>query len=203
MADAFVGGTDTSSTLLEWEMSELLSHPECLKRIQEEVRTVGKGKQSVSEDHIQDMYYLKAVIKETLRLHPPFPLTVPHVSTEDVNLRGYHIPAGTQVMINLYAVGREVAIWGPDTDDFKPERHLNSSVDFLSQNFEPIPFGAGRRMCPGVTARFLAQKFLKESLLGLRPTRVNDLGFPPFPINKAVSSLFSLILKLERSAAEI
>ncbi|KAF2564675.1 hypothetical protein F2Q70_00017328 [Brassica cretica] len=158
----WVGGTNTSSTLLEWEMSELLSHPECLKRLQEEVRTV-----------------------------------------EDVNLRGYHIPAGTQVMINLYAVGREVAIWGLDTDDFKPERHLNSSVDFLSQNFELIPFGAGRRMCPSVTARFLAQKFLKESLLGLRPTRVNDLGFPPFPINKAVSSLFSLILKLERSPAEI
>ncbi|KAG2240878.1 hypothetical protein Bca52824_097019 [Brassica carinata] len=165
--DAFVGGTDTSSTLLEWEMSELLNHPECLKRLQEEVRAISKGKSSVSEDDIQDMYYLKAVIKETLRLHPPFPLTVPHVSTEDVNLRGYHIPSGTQVMINLYAVGREVATWGTDADEFKPERHLNSSVDFLGQDFELIPFGAGRRMCPGISfAAVLNEVALANLMLG-------------------------------------
>ncbi|KAF8106644.1 hypothetical protein N665_0136s0016 [Sinapis alba] len=149
--DAFVGGTDTSSTLLEWEMQELLNHPECLKRLQQEVRTVCKGKSSVSEDDIQDMDYLRAVIKETLRLHPPVPLMVPHISTEDVNLRGRDIAAGTQVMINLFAVGREVATWGPDANEFKPERHLNSSADFRGQDFELIPFGAGRRMCPGTS----------------------------------------------------
>nr|QWK52363.1 cytochrome P450 71A23 [Isatis tinctoria] len=149
--DAFVGGTDTSSTLLEWEMHELLRHPDCLKRLQEEVRTVCKGRSSVSEDEIQDMHYLRAVIKEALRLHPPVPLMVPHVSTEDVELRGRHVPAGTQVMINLYAVGREAATWGPDADEFKPERHLNSSADFRGQDFELIPFGAGRRMCPGTS----------------------------------------------------
>ena len=165
--DAFVGGTDTSSTLLEWEMQELLNHPKCLKRLQEEVRTVCKGKSSVSEDDIQDMDYLRAVIKETLRLHPPVPLMVPHISTEDVNLRGHHIPAGTQVMINLFAVGREVATWGPDADEFKPERHLNSSADFRGQDFELIPFGAGRRMCPGTSfAVVLNEVALANLMLG-------------------------------------
>ncbi|CAN6989344.1 hypothetical protein IGI04_002499 [Brassica rapa subsp. trilocularis] len=165
--DAFVGGTDTSSTLLEWEMQELLNHPKCLKRLQEEVRTVCKGKSSVSEDDIQDMDYLRAVIKETLRLHPPVPLMVPHISTEDANLRGHHIPAGTQVMINLFAVGREVATWGPDADEFKPERHLNSSADFRGQDFELIPFGAGRRMCPGTSfAVVLNEVALANLMLG-------------------------------------
>ncbi|KAJ4910482.1 Cytochrome P450 71A23 [Raphanus sativus] len=102
LLDAFVGGTDTSSTLLEWEMQELLNHPECLKTLQQEVRTVCKGKSSVSEDDIQDMDYLRAVIKETLRLHLPVPSMVPHISTEDVNLRGRHIPAGTQVIKKFY-----------------------------------------------------------------------------------------------------
>ncbi|CAF2074352.1 unnamed protein product [Brassica oleracea] len=195
--DAFVGGTDTSSTLLEWEMSELLSHPECLKRLQEEVSTVSKGKSSVSEDDIQDMYYLKAVIKETLRLHPPFPLTVPHVSTEDVNLRGYHIPAGTQVMINLYAVGREVATWGPDADDFKPERHLNSSVDFLGQDFELIPFGAGRRMCPGISfAAVLNEVALANLMLGFdwQSTEDQTENNVPESIGVVIRRMFPLIV---------
>lgn len=192
-----MGGTDTSSTLLEWEMSELLSHPECLKRLQEEVRTVSKGKSSVSEDDIQDMYYLKAVIKETLRLHPPFPLTVPHVSTEDVNLRGYHIPAGTQVMINLYAVGREVATWGPDADDFKPERHLNSPVDFLGQDFELIPFGAGRRMCPGISfAAVLNEVALANLMLGIdwQSTEDQTENHVPESIGVVIRRMFPLIV---------
>lgn len=109
--DAFVGGTDSSSTLLEWEMTELLRHPNCLKRLQEEVRTVCKDRSSVSEDDIKDMKYLNAMLKETLRLHPSIPLMIPHETIQDVNLRGHHIPAGTMVMINAWAIGREAATW--------------------------------------------------------------------------------------------
>ncbi|XP_010431125.1 PREDICTED: cytochrome P450 71A24-like [Camelina sativa] len=149
--DIFVGGTDTSYALMEWVMTELLHHPECLNKLQEEVRMVCKGKPRVSEEDIQEMKYLKAVIKETMRLHPPLPLMVPHESTQDVKLRGYHIPAGTEVMINAWAIGREAATWGPDAEDFRPERHLDSSVDFRGQDFELIPFGAGRRICPAIS----------------------------------------------------
>ncbi|KFK34123.1 hypothetical protein AALP_AA5G104300 [Arabis alpina] len=163
--DVFVGGTDTSSTLLEWEMTELLSHRECLKRLQEEVRTICKGRSSVTEDDIQHMDYLRAVIKETLRLHPPVPLMVPHESTEDVKLRDHFIPAGTQVMVNLWAIGREVATWGPDANEFRPERHLESSADFRGQDFELIPFGAGRRMCPGTSFAVVLNEVVLANLM--------------------------------------
>ncbi|XP_019101881.1 PREDICTED: cytochrome P450 71A22-like [Camelina sativa] len=149
--DVVVGGTDTSYALMEWAMTELLRHPDCMNRLQEEVRTICKGKSSVPEEDIQDMKYLKAVIKETMRLHPPIPLMFPHESTEDVRLRDYSIPAGTQVMINVWAIGRDAASWGPDAEEFRPERHLDSSVDFRGQNFELIPFGAGRRICPAIS----------------------------------------------------
>nr|QWK52360.1 cytochrome P450 71A26-1 [Isatis tinctoria] len=149
--NVFVGGTDASYTLMEWAMTELLLHPECLNILQKEVRTVCKRKSSVPEEDLQNMKYLKAVIKETLRLHPPLPLLIAHESTQDVRLRDYHIPAGTQVMINAWAIGREAATWGQDAEEFKPERHLGSSVDFRGQDFELIPFGAGRRICPAIS----------------------------------------------------
>ncbi|CAN7021962.1 unnamed protein product [Brassica rapa subsp. trilocularis] len=97
------------------------------------------------------MKYLKAVIKETLRLQPPLPLLVPHKSTQEVILRDYGIPAGTQVTINAWAIGREAATWGPDAENFRPERHLDSSVDFRGHDFELIPFGAGRRICLAIS----------------------------------------------------
>ncbi|CAG7871188.1 unnamed protein product [Brassica rapa] len=163
--DVFVGGTDTSYTLMEWVMTELLRHPECLRRLQEEVRTICKGKSSVLEEDIQDMNYLKAVIKETLRLHPPLPLMVPHESTHDVRLRNYRIPAGTQVMINAWAIGREVETWGPDAEEFRPERHLHSSVDFRGQDFELIPFGAGRRICPAISFAVVLNEVVLANLV--------------------------------------
>ncbi|KAL1222109.1 Cytochrome P450 71A25 [Cardamine amara subsp. amara] len=165
--DVFVGGSDTSFTLLEWAMTELLRHPKSLNKLQEEVRTICKGKSSVSEDDLEDMPYLKAVIKEALRLHPPFPMMAPHYSTEDVKLRDYHIPAGTQVLVNAWAIGREVATWGLDAEEFKPERHLDSAVDFRGHNFELLPFGAGRRLCPAVSfAVVLNEVVLANSVHG-------------------------------------
>nr|QWK52361.1 cytochrome P450 71A26-2 [Isatis tinctoria] len=163
--DVFVGGTDTSYTLMEWAMTELLRHPECLNRLQEEVRTICKGKSSVSEEDIQDMNYLKAVVKETLRLHPPLPLMVPHESTHDVRFRDYHIPAGTQVMINAWAIGREAATWGHDAEEFRPERHLDTSVDYRGQDFELIPFGAGRRICPGISFAVVLNEVVLATLV--------------------------------------
>ncbi|CAA0385015.1 unnamed protein product [Arabidopsis thaliana] len=163
--DVLVGGMDTTYTLLEWAMTELLCHHECLDRLQEEVRMVCKDKSGVSEDDLQDMKYLKAVIKETLRLHPPLPLMVPHESTHDVKLRDYHIPAGTHVMINAWAIGREAATWGPDAEEFRPERHLNSYVDYRGQDTELVPFGAGRRICPAISFAVVLDEVVLANLV--------------------------------------
>uniref|UniRef100_M4DNI2 Cytochrome P450 n=1 Tax=Brassica campestris TaxID=3711 RepID=M4DNI2_BRACM len=137
----------------------LLSHK------MEEVRTCCKRRSSVSEEDLQNMKYLKAVIKETLRLHPPLPLLVPHKSTQEVILRDYGIPAGTQVTINAWAIGREAATWGQDAESFRPERHLDSSVDFRGHDFELIPFGAGRRICPAISFAAVLNEFVLANLV--------------------------------------
>ncbi|CDY48166.1 BnaA06g16670D [Brassica napus] len=143
----------------------LLSNKMCLNILHEEVRTCCKRRSSVSEEDLQNMKYLKAVIKETLRLHPPLPLLVPHKSTQEVILREYGIPAGTQVTINAWAIGREAATWGPDGESFRPERHLDSSVDFRGHDFELIPFGAGRRICPAISFAAVLNEFVLANLV--------------------------------------
>ncbi|XP_022134640.1 cytochrome P450 71A24-like [Momordica charantia] len=148
--DMFAGGTDTIYTVLEWTMSELLRHPEAMKKLQSEVKEVAGEKEYVSEDDLEKMHYLKAVIKETLRLHPPIPLLVPRECIQDVKLKGYHIKRGTLVMINAWAIGRDPQVWGSDAEEFQPNRFINSGIDFKGHDFELIPFGAGRRGCPGV-----------------------------------------------------
>ncbi|CAF2130479.1 hypothetical protein HID58_012394 [Brassica napus] len=148
--DMFIAGTATTSSQLEWTMTELMRHPECMKKLRDEICSVSTHDSYVNEDDVEKMSYLNAVIKETLRLHPPLPALVPHLLSEDVRVKGYDIAAGTQVMINAWAIQRDHATWGPDAEEFKPERHLNSSLDFQGQDFKFIPFGSGRRLCPGI-----------------------------------------------------
>ncbi|KAJ8420219.1 hypothetical protein Cgig2_033972 [Carnegiea gigantea] len=147
--DTFAAGTDTSSALMEWAMSELLRHPKALKKLQEEVRRINRGKESVNEQDLEKMEYLKAVIKETLMLHPPLALLVFREAREDVKINGYDIAARTQVIINAWAIQRDPSFW-EEPNEFHPERFLTSAVDFKGQHFQLIPFGAGRRSCPGI-----------------------------------------------------
>ncbi|KAI7756482.1 hypothetical protein M8C21_031044, partial [Ambrosia artemisiifolia] len=149
ISDVFSGGTDTTSSSIEWALSELIRHPQAMKRLQQEATEVAKGRSMITEDDIEEMPYLKAVLKETLRLHTPLPLLVPHESMDDVNVFGYDLKKGTQVMINCFAIARDPSIW-EDADMFKPERFLNSSVDYKGFHFELLPFGSGRRGCPGI-----------------------------------------------------
>ncbi|KAL3748111.1 hypothetical protein ACJRO7_009354 [Eucalyptus globulus] len=145
--DMFVGGTHTTYMLLEWAMIELLRHPGAMNILQTEVRKIVNGKPNITDEDLEKMQYLRAVLKETLRLHPPIPI-LPRLSTHDVKIRGYDIAEGTIVIVNAWTIGRDPMTWN-EPDEFKPERFLNSSVDFNGQDFELIPFGAGRRVCPG------------------------------------------------------
>ncbi|XP_059655126.1 cytochrome P450 736A117-like [Cornus florida] len=146
--DMFTAGTDTTYTALEWTMTELFRHPKVMKKLQNEVREIAKGKEDITEDDLEKMHYLKAVMKESMRLHTPAPLLIPRESTQDVKVMGYDIAAGTQVFINASAIGRDPSLW-EDTNEFLPERFLNTSIDYKGQDFQLIPFGSGRRGCPG------------------------------------------------------
>ncbi|KAK2426649.1 cytochrome P450 71D8 [Trifolium repens] len=148
--DVFVAGTDTSATTIEWAMSEMMKNPKVREKAQAELRQTFRGKEQISEIDLEELTYLKLVIKETLRLHPPSPLLIPRECTELTNIDGYDIPKKTTVLINAWAIARDPQYWN-DADRFIPERFDGSSIDFKGINFEYIPFGAGRRMCPGMT----------------------------------------------------
>ncbi|CAM8891387.1 unnamed protein product [Rhodiola kirilowii] len=147
--DLYSAASETSSSTVEWAMSEMLKNPNVMTRAQEEVRQVLETKGKMDETCLEDLHYLKAVIKETLRLHPPAPLLAPRESREKCEINGYQIPAKMRVLVNAYAIGRDPGYWN-DADSFIPERFLNSKMDYKGLDFEYIPFGAGRRICPGM-----------------------------------------------------
>jgi cytochrome P450 len=130
-------------------MSEMMRSPRVLEKVQAEIRQAFKGKEQIYEKDIQNLSYFKSVIKETLRLHPPAVLLMPRECREACEIDGYKIPVKTQVIINAWHIGRDPAYWH-DAESFIPERFDSSSIDYKGTNFEYIPFGAGRRMCPAV-----------------------------------------------------
>ncbi|CAN4108701.1 unnamed protein product [Withania somnifera] len=146
--EMFIGGTDTSSTVLEWAISEMMKNPQVMEKAQAEVRKVLEGKSKITESELQQLDYMKMVIKETLRLHPPLPLLLPREAGEKCVIGGYDIPPKTKVIINAWAIGRHPEHW-KNAEWFEPERFLDSTSDFKGSNLEYIPFGAGRRICPG------------------------------------------------------
>ncbi|PIA51611.1 hypothetical protein AQUCO_01100453v1 [Aquilegia coerulea] len=147
--EIFLGGTETSSTTIEWALAELINNPKLMKKAQEEVRRIVGTEGKVDEEDIHQMGYVKLVIKETLRLHPSAVL-IPGQSSTITNVKGYHIPAKTRVLINAWAVQRDPKEW-EKPDKFIPERFLNNPLDFKGQDFKYIPFGSGRRGCPGLS----------------------------------------------------
>ncbi|KAI4296029.1 hypothetical protein L6164_036019 [Bauhinia variegata] len=150
MQDVFAAGSDTSATTLEWVMSEIMKNDRVRKKVQTELREALGGKKTIHETDLEQLNYLKLVIKEALRLHPPAPLLLPRECRESCTVDGYEIPIKTQVIINGWALGRDPEYWR-DADSFIPERFQGSSIDFKGSNFEFIPFGAGRRICPGLS----------------------------------------------------
>ncbi|CAN6374609.1 unnamed protein product [Urochloa humidicola] len=149
MFDMFGAGSDTSSTLLNWCMTELVRSPAVMAKAQYELREAFKGKRTITEDDLKELNYLKLVIKETLRLHPPVPLMLPRKCRETCKVMGYDIPKGTVVFVNVWAICRNPKYWD-DPEEFKPERFENCNLDYKGTNYEFLPFGSGRRICPGI-----------------------------------------------------
>ncbi|EFJ10981.1 hypothetical protein SELMODRAFT_183490 [Selaginella moellendorffii] len=147
-------GTDTSAVTLEWAMAESIKNPTIAAKAREEIELVLGEKwrtKMVEEPDLSQLTYLQAIVKETLRLHPAVPLLVPHQSTEAVsNVMGYHVPRGTTVLINAYTIARDSTAWGDDALLFRPERFLGTDLDIRGRDFEAVPFGSGRRQCPGM-----------------------------------------------------
>ncbi|KAH0452860.1 hypothetical protein IEQ34_017184 [Dendrobium chrysotoxum] len=149
LMDIFVGGTDTPSLILEWAMAELIRNPQIMKKAQDEVRSVVKSKGKVEETDIQHLHYFKMILKEILRLYPPGPLLIPNEALRGFKVDEYDIQPKTRIIINAWAIGREATYW-ERPEEFFPERFINNSIDTKGQDFQLIPFGSGRRMCPGM-----------------------------------------------------
>ncbi|CAJ1943746.1 unnamed protein product [Sphenostylis stenocarpa] len=162
--DMFIGATETTAVALEWSISELVRNPRIMKKAQEEVREVVGHKAKVEGKDMSGMQYLKCVIKETLRLHPPAPLLAVRETISSVKLNGYDIPAKTMVYINAWAIQRDPKFW-ENPEEFLPERFESSKVDFKGQDFEFIPFGIGRRGCPGINFGLASVEYLLANLL--------------------------------------
>ncbi|CAM0952399.1 unnamed protein product [Alopecurus aequalis] len=153
LLDMFAAATNTTYTTLVWAKAELINHPAEMRKLQDEIRAtvIDSGVSHVNEDHIDKLHYLRAVIKETLRLHTPLPLLLPRETLKDTELLGYRIPARTRVVINAWAIGRDTKTW-ERAEEFVPERFVHGPIEYgvRHDDFSMVTFGAGRRGCPGV-----------------------------------------------------
>nr|QWT69372.1 CYP71B19 [Gynostemma pentaphyllum] len=165
LLNIFLGGIDTGAITLIWAMAELAKHPNVMKKAQQEIRNHIKGKEKVTETETEtdELPYLKMIVKETLRLHPPAPLLVPRETMSHFKLNGYDIFPKTVIQVNAWAIGRDPKYW-KNPEKFFPDRFADGSIDFKGQNFELLPFGSGRRICPAI---FMGVKTVELGLVNL------------------------------------
>ncbi|XP_041997434.1 cytochrome P450 71A9-like [Salvia splendens] len=149
LMNIIAGGSDTVSAALVWAMASLVKKPLLMKKLQAEIRQLAGEKKLIDEKDIEKLPYLRAVVKESLRLYPPAPLLVPRETTKKCSINGYEIEGGSTVYVNAWAIARDPAMWDNE-DEFLPERFLESDLDPRGQTPELIPFGFGRRRCPGI-----------------------------------------------------
>ncbi|XP_071731466.1 cytochrome P450 CYP82D47-like [Rutidosis leptorrhynchoides] len=165
--DILASSADTITVMLTWALSLLLNNRHALQIAKDEIdNTIGKNKQ-VDDSDINKLVYLQAVVKETLRLYPAAPFGAPRVFSKDCTVSGYHVPKGTWLIVNLSSIQRDPCIWS-DPLDFRPERFLSephTHVDVKGRNFELIPFGAGRRHCPGIALSLQTLHIVLATLL--------------------------------------
>ncbi|KAJ8771422.1 hypothetical protein K2173_026599 [Erythroxylum novogranatense] len=145
--ELFNAGTDTTTATVEWAMAELIKNKEAMNKVRQELSEFNQN--PIKESQVGQLQYLNACVKETLRLHPPVPFLIPRCAAETCKVMDYTVPKNSQVIVNVWAIGRDPSVW-EDPLSFKPERFIGTSLDFKGQNFELLPFGGGRRICPGL-----------------------------------------------------
>ncbi|GLJ15588.1 hypothetical protein SUGI_0256180 [Cryptomeria japonica] len=148
-----IARVETSTTTLEWAMTELLRNPQAMSRAQEEIELKIGRDHIVRESDLVSLDYLRCLVKETLRLHAPAPLLMAHESTQGCNVGGYYIPPKTRFFVNVWAIGRDERVW-EDPLEFKPKRFIGSSIDVNGHHFELFSFGTRRRGCPRIYMGF-------------------------------------------------
>ncbi|ESQ35510.1 hypothetical protein EUTSA_v10007422mg [Eutrema salsugineum] len=194
LMNIFIAGIDTSAVTLIWTMTELARNPRVMNKLQEEIRnTLGPGKKIITEEDVNKVDYLQLVFKETFRLHPPVPLGARQTMSH-IKIQGYDIPPNTPIQINTWTIGRDPKQW-TDPEDFIPERFVNSSIDYKGQNFNLLPFGSGRRMCPGMSMAIPGLELAMLSLLYFFDWRLPD-GMKTEDIDMEETGVFSVIKKL-------
>ncbi|KAI7731841.1 hypothetical protein M8C21_012394 [Ambrosia artemisiifolia] len=158
-----IAGTDTVVTTIEWAMAELLKNKSIMNKVQEELKRELQSKSIMNSD-LSKLTYFNACIKETLRLHPVVPVLIPRRAIESCEVMNYKIPQNAQVWVNVWAISHDPKVW-EDPNTFKPERFIGSNVDFTGHDFEFIPFGGGRRMCPGLPSGVKSLQTMLASLI--------------------------------------
>lgn len=185
MQNMFSAGTDTTSSTTEWAIAELIRHPTMLAQIQREMDSVVGQDRLVIELDLPNLPYLQAFVKETFRLHPSTPLSLPRIASESCEIFGYHIPKGATLLMNVWAIARDPKEWANPLE-FRPERFLpggeKAQTDIRGNDFEVIPFGAGRRICAGLSLGLRMVQLLTATLAhafdwelhdGLQPQKLN------------------------------
>ncbi|KAF2298773.1 hypothetical protein GH714_027277 [Hevea brasiliensis] len=165
LIDMIVASFDTSATTIEWTLSELLRHPAAMKRLQDELQTVFGLDKMVEEKDLFNLPYLDMVIKESLRLYPVGPLLLPRNCMEETIIDGYRVPKNARIIVNAWAIGRDPNAWSDNAEEFLPERFADTSIDLRGHDFQLLPFGSGRRGCPGMQLGLTITRFVLAQLV--------------------------------------
>ncbi|KAJ9128875.1 hypothetical protein P3X46_034387 [Hevea brasiliensis] len=165
LIDMILASFDTSATSIEWTLSELLRHPAAMKRLQDELQTVFGLDKMVEEKDLFNLPYLDMVIKESSRLYPVGPLLLPRNCREETIIDGYHIPKNARIIVNAWAIGRDPNAWSDSAEEFLPERFADTSIDLRGHDFQLLPFGSGRRGCPGMQLGLTITRFVLAQLV--------------------------------------
>ena len=177
-------------------MAEILQHPKVLKKVQEELTDIVGLNNTVEEAHLSKLKYLDAVVKETLRVHPPVALLVPHCPSEPSTIGGYRIPKDARVFLNVYTIHRDPQLW-KDPLLFQPERFLSGSdaenINYLGNHFHYLPFGSGRRICPGIS---LAERISVLALASL--LHAFHWKLPNDTVEVDLSERFGIVVKISK-----
>ncbi|KAL8192199.1 hypothetical protein R6Q57_027866 [Mikania cordata] len=189
LREMLTAGTTSSSMTVEWAITEMMRKPEIMKKAQAEVRAVVKGERA-TEAEIQKLDYTRLVIKETLRLHS-LPLMIPHECREDCVVNGYDIPAKTKLIVNLFACSTDPDTW-EDPDTFKPERFTDNTISSTGADFKYFPFGAGRRICPGMNFAIGSVEYILTNLLLRYDWKLPD-GMKPHDIDMRDTTALSTL----------